>query len=477
MHHHPSEGRPREVGEKIVEMLFPEGDGRIPVVSITGTNGKTTVARMTGHVLASKGLNVGVTTTDGIWVGGRQVAEGDTTGPHSARTVLSDPTVEVAILETARGGIVRRGLGYDWSDVGVLTNIQADHFGQDGIETLEDLVYIKSLVAERVRDGGTLVLNADDERLARLADEPRVRADLKRVVYFSLRADHVLVRKHLDGGGTAFFVRDGRVVEATGGELSEVLALSDVPVTLGGTAEFQVANVLASVAACRALKVAREQVAAGLKTFRASADNPGRANVFRLPAGGHVLLDYGHNPAAFASICHAAARWHKGRVTGIVGVPGDRSDELVEEAARIAARGFGRLVIKEDRDLRGRRPGEVAEMMRRRINDEAPWLECSIVPCEEEALRRELKRLGPEEIVVMFYDRREPLARVLAEFDAEPVETIEGLAPREEAKAAAASVQQSAPPDAAPAPLVGVRRAGTPERRSTTQDWQGYIWR
>src|ERR687889_2196019 len=186
---------------------------------------------MIGHVLASKGLTVGVTTTDGIWIGGRQVAKGDTTGPHSARTVLSDPTVEAAVLETARGGIVRRGLGYDWSDVGVLTNVQPDHFGQDGIESLEDLVYIKALVAERVRDGGTLVLNADDERLARLADEPRVRAHLKRVVYFSLRADHVLVRKHLDGGGNAFFVRDGRVVEAAGAEHWEVLALDEVPVT------------------------------------------------------------------------------------------------------------------------------------------------------------------------------------------------------------------------------------------------------
>ncbi|HWS87328.1 MAG TPA: cyanophycin synthetase [Pyrinomonadaceae bacterium] len=478
MHHHPSEGRPRDAGRKIVETLFPRGDGRIPVVSVTGTNGKTTVTRMTGHVLASTGLNVGVTTTDGIWVGGRQVAKGDTTGPHSARTVLSDPTVEAAVLETARGGITRRGLGYDWSDVGVLTNIQADHFGQDGIEDLEDLVYIKSLVAERVRDGGTLVLNADDERLARLAESPRVRADLKRVVYFSLRADHVLVRKHLGAGGTAFFVRDGRVIEAAGGEQSEVLALSDVPVTLGGTAEFQVANVLASVAACRALNVAREQVAAGLKSFRAAADNPGRANIFRLPAGGHVLLDYGHNPAAFASVCRSAARWNKGRVTGIVGVPGDRSDELIEEAARIAARGFGRVVIKEDTDLRGRRSGEVAELMRRVVSDEAPWLDCSVVLCEEEALRRELKRLGPEEIVVMFYDQREPVARVLEEFGAVPVETIEGLAPRPEARAAAAAASEPyALPEAVSAPLVGVRRAGTAARRSAAQDWQGYIWR
>jgi cyanophycin synthetase len=378
MHHFPSEGKARDVGSKIVSMLFPEGDGRVPVISVTGTNGKTTVTRMIGHVLAAEGLTVGVTTTDGIWVGGRRVAKGDTTGPHSARTVLSDPTVEAAVLETARGGIARRGLGYDWSDVGVLTNIQEDHFGQDGIDSLEDLVYIKSLVAERVRAGGTLVLNADDERLARLAEEPRVRAEEKRVVYFSLRgADHVLIRKHLDAGGTAFFARDGWVVEAAGGAEERVVRLADVPLTLGGTAAYQSANVLACVAACRARGVAPASIASALASFDSTADNPGRANIFRTAAGGYVLLDYGHNAGAFAAVCRAASRWRGRRVTGVIGVPGDRSDELIERAGRIAARGFERIRIKEDEDPRGRRPGEVADLLLRAVRDEAPWRECS----------------------------------------------------------------------------------------------------
>ncbi|HEX8354505.1 MAG TPA: cyanophycin synthetase [Pyrinomonadaceae bacterium] len=475
MHHFPSEGRPRDVGAKIVEMLFPRGDGRVPLVSVTGTNGKTTVTRMTAHVLASTGLNVGMTTTDGIWVGGRQVAKGDTTGPHSARVVLSDPTVEAAVLETARGGITRRGLGYDWSDVGVLTNIQPDHFGQDGIEDLGDLVHIKSLVAERVRPGGTLVLNADDERLARLTEARRVRAEEKRVVYFSLRADHVLIRKHLDGGGTAFFARDGRVVEAAGAEQWDVLGLADVPVTLGATAEFQVANVLACVAACRARGVGRDAIASALATFSGAADNPGRTNIFRLPSGGHVVLDYGHNPEAFAAICRTASRWSGLRVVGVVGVPGDRSDALVEQAARIAARGFGRIVIKEDEDLRGRRPGEVAEIIRRAVNDEAPWRECSVVLQEEDALRQELPRLGAHDVVVMFYDKMEPLRRILEEFGAEPVETVEGLPARPDASAAAAGAPQpAAVPQAAPAESTrqppGVRRAGR-ARANPAQDW------
>ncbi|HEX8503149.1 MAG TPA: cyanophycin synthetase [Pyrinomonadaceae bacterium] len=471
MHHFPSEGRARDVGAKIVRMLFPGGDGRVPVISVTGTNGKTTVARMAAHVLASTGLTVGLTTTDGIRVGGRQVAEGDTTGPHSARTVLADPTVEAAVLETARGGIARRGLGYDWSDVGVLTNIQPDHFGQDGIEDLEDLVYIKSLVAERVRDGGTLVLNADDGQLARLTEVRRVRAELKRVVYFSLRADNVLIRRHLDAGGTAFFVREGRVVEAAGAEQWDVLGLADVPVCLGGTAEYQAANVLACVAACRAQGVAREQAAAALRNFRGAADNPGRTNIFRAPSGGHVVLDYGHNPQAFAAVCQTAARWRGARVTGVVGVPGDRSDALVEQAARIAARGFERLVIKEDKDLRGRRPGEVAEIIRRAACDEAPWRDCKVMLCEEEALRRELRGLGPRDVVVVFYDKIEPLRRILEEFGAVPVETIEGLAPPAEAPAPLARAAGAE----SPPPPHDVRRAGR-QRAKTTRERQDYNW-
>ncbi|HEV2707392.1 MAG TPA: cyanophycin synthetase, partial [Pyrinomonadaceae bacterium] len=347
MHHYPSEGRARDVGAAIVDMLFPNGsDGRIPVISITGTNGKTTVTRMIGYVLGETGTRVGVTTTDGIWIGGRQVAAGDMTGPHSARTVLSDPTVEVAVLETARGGITRRGLGYDWSDVAVMTNIRPDHIGQDGIETLDDLVYIKSLIAERVRDGGTLILNADDEELSRLMEIPRVREGEKRVVYFSAHENHVLIRKHLAEGGMAYFVRDGWVIEAEGDFERHILDVTSVPATMGGLAKFQVSNVLATIAACRAHGVAFERVAAALANFRSAEHNPGRGNLYRVASGGYVLIDYGHNPDAFEAICQTAARWEGRRVTGIIGVPGDRDDSVIEEAARVAARGFQRLVIK-----------------------------------------------------------------------------------------------------------------------------------
>src|ERR1044071_2157141 len=195
MHHYPSAGMPRDVGQAVVDSVFPPGaPSRIPIISITGTNGKTTVTRMIGHVLSKSNLCVGMTTTEGIYVGNEQVVEGDTTGPQSAQVVLSDPAVEVAVLETARGGIIRRGLGYDWSDIGVMTNISDDHVGQDGIESVDDVLYIKSLVAERVKEGGTLVLNADDEHLARLMQNERINKVPKAVVYFSIDENNPLVR-------------------------------------------------------------------------------------------------------------------------------------------------------------------------------------------------------------------------------------------------------------------------------------------
>jgi cyanophycin synthetase len=424
MHLYPSQGEPRDVGGAIIEMLYPGGgDGRIPVISVTGTNGKTTVTRMIGHAIGQAGRAVGMTTTDGIYVGGKLIVKGDTTGPASARTVLSDPAVEVAVLETARGGIVRRGLGYDWSDVGVLTNVGPDHIGQDGIETVEDIVHIKALVAERVRRGGTLVLNADDERLARLTERRRVREPEKKVVYFSLDGSNPLVASHLEAGGTAYYLKDGWIVEAAGNVAHLFIRVNDVPVTMDGAAEFQVANLMAAAAAARAYGLSRSQFASAMKTFAGGGDNPGRANLYEV-GGGHVLIDYGHNPDAFLAVCRMAAGWAGRRVTGVIGVPGDRDDSVVEQAGRVAARGFQRVIVKEDEDLRGRERGEVARLLCKAVNEESPGTECHVVLDEVEALRSELGRLRAGEVVVFFYDKLEPALKLLAEFGAKQVTTI-----------------------------------------------------
>jgi cyanophycin synthetase len=360
MHHFPSAGMPRDVGQAVVDAIFPpDAPSRIPIISITGTNGKTTVTRMIGHVLSTTGLCVGMTTTDGIYIDNERVVDGDTTGPQSAQVVLGDPAVDAAVLETARGGILRRGLGYDWSDIGVMTNISEDHIGQDGIKSVEDVVYIKSLVAERVKEGGTLILNADDEHLAKLMECERVNRVPKRVVYFSLDENNPLVKNHLEAGGTAYFAKNKGLIEAVGETQRNLADLSILPVMMNGVADFQVSNLLATIAACRAFGVEQDVLLKSLINFSSWANNPGRANLYRLN-GGHVMVDYGHNTDAFDAICKMTSAWNDRQVTGIISVPGDRDDAIIDRAARAAAKGFDKVIIREDSDLRGRKPGDVA---------------------------------------------------------------------------------------------------------------------
>jgi cyanophycin synthetase len=419
MHHYPTSGRPRDVGAAIVEMLFPQGSqSRVPIVAITGTNGKTTVTRMIAHMV-SRGVTVGMTTTDGIWIGGECVARGDLTGFHSARAVLSDPAVEIAVLETARGGIIRRSLGYDWSDVGVLTNIDSDHLGQDGIETVDDLLHVKSLVAERVREGGTLVLNADDPRLASLPQDERVARIKRRIVYFSLDPANETVQSHLRHNGTAFLLMAGWLVEACGRTMYRLVEAAAIPATLSGAAKFQIANALAATAACRALGRPRHEAADALRTFRNDADNTGRLNAYRVGKA-FVLLDYGHNPAAFASMRELAVEWADRRVTAVVGVPGDRNDRVVMEAARMLVDAYDRIVVREDDDRRGREKGEVAGMLCTAINAIDPDQACRVVLDERQAIEETVADLEEGEIVVWFYESHDKAQEILQAIGTEP---------------------------------------------------------
>jgi cyanophycin synthetase len=431
MHAFPSEGTPRAVGEAIVEMLYPEGkSARIPIISVTGTNGKTTVTRMISHVLAEKGLQVGTTTTDGIFLNSQEIVKGDTTGPVSAKTILGDRAVEVAVLETARGGIVRRGLGYDWSDVSVLTNISEDHIGQDDIHSVDDLVNIKALIAERVRAGGTLVINADDENSLGVLEREKVKAVPKTIVYFSLDENNEVVQKHLSENGLAYFPKDGFFMEARGKIEQPIIKIADVPLTMNGAAEFQVSNVMAAIAACRAYGLSATDIG-GLAHFDNAAHNPGRNNLYRV-RDGYALIDYGHNPGAFEAICRMAANWKGFTVTGIIGVPGDRTDALVKESARIAARGFHRIVIKEDTDLRGRRKGEVARLLCETVSEESPDRRCDIVLDEVEAFSDALAEMKENEVVVLFYDKLPPVLDILRREGATPSATIENAAQKKE---------------------------------------------
>lgn len=405
MHEHPSAGRPRDCGGAIVDYLFPPGDdGRIPIVAVTGTNGKTTVSRLVAHLLQATGLRVGLAVTGGISIGGQPVKAGDTTGPWSARLVLDDPTVDAAVLETARGGIIRGGLAFDWCTVGVVTNLTADHLGQDGIETLEELADVKSLVVEAVRRDGWVVLNADDPRVLAMAE--RARAG---VCLVSARDDQPALRRHLERGGRGVYVHRGVLMLAQGRQATRLVPARALPLAYGGRVRHQVENAVIAVAAAWGCGVAPDAIAAGLKTFGTSSEhNPGRWELHWLGPV-RVILDYGHNPAAVAAAIAAARALAPRRLLGVVGAPGDRHDAMYHALGQVAA-GFDRLWIKEDADRRGRRPGEVAGLIRRGALDAGlDPARLQVVLPELEAFHAALAAARPGDVVLVFYEQYRPL--------------------------------------------------------------------
>ncbi|WP_430780174.1 cyanophycin synthetase [Actinoplanes sp. G11-F43] len=425
MHLAPVEGRARDVGDAIVRAMFPGGsDGRVPAVAITGTNGKTTVTRLTAHLLSGAGTRVGTATTDGVTIDGRVIQVADATGPRSAQMVLGDPQVEVAVLETARGGLLRRGLGYDWSDVGVITNITADHLGQDGLTSIEELAHVKAVVAERVRDGGTLVLNADDPWVRSLVDRPRVRADRKRLVWFSLDPRNPVLTEHLARGGAAYVLHDGWLVQATGARRTPLTRLAEVPGAYGGAALHVAANTLAAIAAARALGARPERLADRLAEFDPATGNPGRGTLFRL---GDVSLyvDYAHNPAALATTLRTLHRvWGPERCVAAVTLPGDRRADLLAASAQVLADGLTRVVLYEDEDRRGREPGEVAGLVEREMRARRPQLTAVRADGFRDAVTRALDLAAPGEVVLVIYESWGPMRSYLTGLGAVPAGTV-----------------------------------------------------
>ena len=422
MHVHPSEGRSRDVGAAIVKMLYPgQAPSRIPLIAITGTNGKTTVTRMISHILRQTDLTIGTTTTDGILINGESVIFGDTTGPASAKTVLSDSSIDVAVLETARGGILRRGLGWDWADIGVITNVTEDHIGQDGIESVADLIEIKALIAERVRRGGTLVLNADDEGSSEMAYRPEVIDLAHKVVYFSTRKDS-FIYEHVDGGGTGYLVLDGWITEVTKDLISRLVNTFEIPCTVDGTSEYQIQNAMAAVAVARAMGMQAAEIGKALKSFQSERDNAGRSNIYRVGKG-LAVIDYGHNPMAIEAICNMVSKWGM-KSTGIISFPGDRKEEVIETSTIAAARGFDRIIVKGDKNLRGRKEGEVAEMMVRIIADNNGPIDTRIELDAEAAFERAIADIAENEVVVFLYEKLEPVLEILAKYGAVPTESV-----------------------------------------------------
>jgi cyanophycin synthetase len=368
MHIEPSEGAPRDVARPIIEMLFPRGaQSRVPIIAITGTNGKSTVARMTKHILRYTGCTVGLTSTSGVYINDVLVYEGDATGPRSARMVLRDPSVEVAVLETARGGMLREGLAFDEADVGVVLNVTPDHLGLKGIETLDDLANVKSLVVETVRRRGHSVLNADNPMTVKMA--PRARG---RLIWFTLCGGAgmpPMVREHIDEGGMAV-VREpgeegGAIVLYDDNRREFVMKAGDIPATLHGMAEFNVANALAAIAVALAHEVPILTIRSAMSQFRSTFEqNPGRLNVHDAH-GFRVIVDYAHNAAgleALGKVVRGLSKRYK-RTMGVISIPGDRRDEDIIEMGRIAGTIFDEIFFREDPATRGRPRGEVMRLL------------------------------------------------------------------------------------------------------------------
>lgn len=396
MHVSPSQGLPRNVAAPVLDMLFPSGTPyRIPIISITGTNGKTTTTRLIAHILKQTGQTIGYTTTDGTYIGEYLVEKGDNTGPQSASLILQDPTVEVAVLETARGGILRSGLAFDAADIGVVLNVAADHLGIGDIDTVEQMARLKSVVVEAVMPSGYAVLNADDPLVAEMGK--RVKAQ---VAYFSMNPDNELVRNHTQNGGLAAVYENGYLSILKGDWTLRIEQAVNVPLTMQGRAPFQIANALAASLAAFAQGVKIEEIRQGLDTFRASASQtPGRMNLFNLGRYS-ALLDYAHNAHSYEALGGFIRNWPGAKI-GVVGGPGDRRDEDFIILGKLSATIFDRIIIKEDDDSRGRPRGQAAELISQGIRQEKPDCHYESILDETQAINTALDQAPEGGLVVI----------------------------------------------------------------------------
>ncbi|HEX6040893.1 cyanophycin synthetase [Longimicrobium sp.] len=407
MHTHPSEGPPRNVGAPIIEMLYPPGQPyTIPVIAITGTNGKTTTTRLTAHLFRQTGKTVGFTTTDGVYLQDRMVMEGDMTGPFSANIILSNPTVDVAVLETARGGVIRAGLGFDECDVGVVLNVSADHLGLRGINTVEQLAEVKSVVPAVVKREGHAVLNADDPLVYRMRD--RSGGD---IVLFSTRreGENPLFEDHIERGGIGARIEDGTFVIRRGRLRIPIATVREVPLMMGGAARFQRQNILAAIATAYVQGVRYDTIRAGLLSFFPSPSmTPGRLNLMRV-GNARVLIDYAHNPAAVEGLVEMVTEIPARRRIGVITAPGDRRDEDIRGLGRLCA-SLDRVIVKEDTDTRGRAPGEVAGLVIDGLREGGMHGDCiETVLDEMEAVDHALREVGEGDLVMVLADKVPPV--------------------------------------------------------------------
>lgn len=400
MHLDPSEGLARNVAEPVVDMLFPPGrSARIPIIAISGTNGKTTTTRLIAHILKQTGATVGYTTTDGIYIQNQMMQVGDCTGPVSAEFILKDPTVEVAVLECARGGILRAGLGFHHCNVAVVTNVAGDHLGLNGIDTLEKLARVKAVVPGTVFKDGYAILNADDDLVYQM------RKDLDcHIVLFSLNEKSNRIKDHCKKGGLAAVYENDFLTILKGTWKIRVERAQEVPITFSGTAEFNIANALGAILAAYVSDISIENIKLALQTFVPSpALTPGRMNIFKFN-NFTVMLDYAHNTHGMQAIGKFVAQLNASYKVGIVAGVGDRRDEDTIELGEEAAKMFDEIIIRQDKNLRGRTDKEIIDLIQKGIQNINPDLPVHVIPKESEAIDYALKNARKDSFITIISD-------------------------------------------------------------------------
>jgi len=405
MHVAPSEGTPRDVAGPVVDMLFPQGTpSRVPIAAITGTNGKTTTARMLSHVAKMAGFTPGLTTTDGVYIDGQRTVQGDMTGPVSARMVLADPQIDIALLETARGGLLRAGMGVSEVNVGAVLNVQADHLGLKGIDTLEQLAEVKRIVVEVATD--CAVLNADDPLVLRMSGH----TDAKNICYVTMNPQHALVREHIRAGGRACALEAGvngqMITLYERGRHIPLVWTHLIPATLEGRASHNVQNAMFAAAIAFSLGIKLDAIRQGLRTFDSTFfQAPGRMNVYDEHPF-KVLFDYGHNAHAVAAMADLAQRLDcTGRRIVVLAGPGDRRDEDLVAIAHAAAGRFDHYICRRDDALRGREPDEVPRIQAAALRARGvPESAISVIPDEQDAIDAALRMGRPGDLLLVFSD-------------------------------------------------------------------------
>ncbi|MFN2373294.1 MAG: Mur ligase family protein, partial [Cyclonatronaceae bacterium] len=401
MHLAPTKGTPRNVASPVIDMLFPEGrNSRIPIIAVTGTNGKTTTTRLISHILKEAGRKVGCTTTDGVYVNDKVLMKGDCGGPKSARLILKDPTVDTAVLECARGGILRAGLGFDKCDVAVVTNVTTDHLGLKGINTLDQMADLKSVVPESVHRDGYAVLNADDDRVYAMREKLKCTTAL-----FSMKADNTRLLTHRKAGGICAVLTDGTITIWDGADTHIIEKIENVPLSFGGRAPFMIENILAAVAVAYTQKISPAVIRRSLTGFIPSPElTPGRMNLFKFESY-DVLVDYCHNTAGLMAIKEFIDSSNYLYKTGIISGIGDRREEDMLEVGRLSAEIFCKIIIREDSDLRGKAAGESSAIVKRGIESSCYNPPVVSIPSEKQALRFAMENALPGTLVMICVEK------------------------------------------------------------------------